>query len=353
MLPVLAAHLATARLRLPQAVFDYYSAGSGDEVTVAEAVAAWGAYRLRPRVLRDVSVVDLTTRLPGARVETPFIVAPMAFHALAHEAGECATISGTGKAGSLFVLSTRSSRGIEEVARAATGPWWFQAYVMRNRSLTEALVRRAADAGAGAVVLTVDTPYVGRKSKVGGVRIDVPDDQYLVNLAQHLLPGSSGREEAEQDPSMTPDIIARLADISDLPVVVKGVLRGDEALRCVEAGAAGVIVSNHGGRQLDRALPSALALPDVVAAVGGSVPVLVDGGIRSGTDALVALALGADAVLVGRPVLWALAADGADGVRAALDELAGHLRHVLALAGAGRTAELDPSMMWTRRSDQW
>jgi 4-hydroxymandelate oxidase len=199
----------------------------------------------------------------------------------------------------------------------------------------------------------VDTPYVGRKTKVGGVRIDMPDDQYLINLAQHLLPGSSGREEAEQDPSMTSDVIDRLAEVSGLPVVVKGVLRGDEARRCVDAGAAAVIVSNHGGRQLDRAVPSALALPDVVAAVGGRVPVLVDGGIRSGTDALVGLALGADAVLVGRPLLWALAADGAEGVRAALDELAGHLRHVLAVAGASRPADLDPSMVWTRGSDQW
>jgi 4-hydroxymandelate oxidase len=345
MLPILTEHLDAARDQLPQAVFDYYSAGSGDEVTVAEAEAAWQHYRLRPRVLRDVSAVDLGTTLLGSRVGSPFVVAPMAFHALADEQGEVATVTGAGEAGALFVLSTRSSRRIEDVAAAATGPWWFQAYLMRNRSLTESLVRRAADAGAGAVVLTVDTPYVGRKSKVGGVRIDVPDDEYLVNLAQHLLPGSVGREEAEQDPSMTPDVIARLAEVSGLPVVVKGVLRGDEAERCIEAGAAGVIVSNHGGRQLDRAMPSALALPDVVAAVGGRVPVLADGGIRSGTDALVALALGADAVLIGRPLLWALAAGGADGVRAALDELAGHLRHVLAVAGAVGPSDVDPSMV--------
>jgi 4-hydroxymandelate oxidase len=345
MLPILAEHLDMARAHLSQAAFDYYSAGSGDEVTVAEAETAWRGYRLRPRVLHDVSTVDLTTTLLGARADSPFLVAPMAFHALAHEDGECATVAGAGKAGALFVLSTRSSCRIEDVATAATGPWWFQAYVMRNRSLTESLVRRAADAGAGAVVLTVDTPYVGRKTRVSGVRIDVPDDQYLVNLAQHLLPGAVGREEAEQDPSMTPEVIARLAEVSGLPVVVKGVLRGDEAQRCVDAGAAGVIVSNHGGRQLDRAVPSASALPDVVAAVGGRVPVLVDGGIRSGTDALIALALGADAVLVGRPLLWGLAAGGADGVRAALDELAGHLRHVMAVAGATSPADLDPSMV--------
>jgi 4-hydroxymandelate oxidase len=245
------------------------------------------------------------------------------------------------------VVATHASRRLEDIAGAAAGPWWFQAYLMRDRGLTESLVRRAAASGAQAVVLTVDTPYVGRKSKVSGVRISVPDDEYLINLAQHLLPGTVGREAAEQDPSMTPDVIGRLGEVSGLPVLVKGVLRGDEAVRCVEAGAAGVIVSNHGGRQLDRAVPSALALGDVVQSVGGRVPVLVDGGIRSGTDALVALATGADAVLVGRPVLWALATGGASAVTAALDELATDLRHVLAVAGATSPAGLDPSMVTT------
>jgi 4-hydroxymandelate oxidase len=342
---LLGEHHDTARRRLDAAVYDYYAAGSGDGLTADEAEAAWRTFRLRPRVLHDVSSVDLGIELLGTRARSPFVVAPMAFHSLAHPDGECATFAGAGAAGALGVLSTRSSRRIEEVAAAATGPWWFQAYGMRDRRLTHALVRRAAAAGASAVVLTVDTPYVGRKGKVSGVRFAVPDDQYLVNLAQHLLPGSLGREAAEQDPSLTPDVIAELADAGGLPVLVKGVLRGDEADRCLAAGAAGVIVSNHGGRQLDRALPSALALSDVVAAVGRRAPVLVDGGIRSGTDALVALALGADALLVGRPVLWALAAGGAPAVAAALDALASDLGHVLAVAGAARISDLDPSMV--------
>jgi 4-hydroxymandelate oxidase len=345
LLPVLAEQRLAAQRLLPPTVWDYYEAGSGQETTLREAATAWLSYRLRPQVLRDVSTVDLRTRLLGAEVESPFVVAPMAFHALAHPEGECATVAGTGAAGCLSVVSTRASRRLEEIGAAATGPWWFQAYLMRDRGLTEALVQRAAAAGARAVVLTVDTPYVGRKHKVSGVRIDVPDDAFLVNLAQHLVPGSVGRELAEQDPSMTPDVIARLAEVSGLPVVVKGVLRGDEALRCLDAGAAAVIVSNHGGRQLDRAVPSALALPEVLAAVDGRVPVLVDGGIRSGLDALVALALGADAVLVGRPILWALAADGADGVRQALADLTADLGHVMAVAGAARTADLDQRMV--------
>jgi 4-hydroxymandelate oxidase len=345
MLPVLAEHHAAARARLEAAVWEYYEAGSGGETTLQEAERAWLSYRFRPRVLRDVSTVDLGTALLGTRVSTPFLVAPMAFHALAHPDAECATVRGAGDAGSLAVVSTRASRTIEDIAAAATGPWWFQAYVMRDRHLTEALVKRAAGAGAQAIVLTVDTPYVGRKHKVAGVRIAVPDDEFLVNLAQHLVPGSLAREAAEQDPSMTSAVIERLAEVSGLPVLVKGVLRGDEARRCVAAGAAGVIVSNHGGRQLDRAVPSALALPEVAAAVGRRVPVLVDGGIRSGLDALVALALGADAVLVGRPLLWALAAGGAEAVTASLTALTEDLRHVTAVAGAARLADLERSMV--------
>ena len=350
MLSLLADQLEEARRRLEPAVYDYYAAGSGEEVTAGEAEDAWRAFRLRPRVLRDVSVVDVGVELLGDRSASPFVVAPMAFHALAHPDGECATFAGSSAAGALGVLSTRSSRRIEDVAAAATGPWWFQAYGMRDRRLTHGLVRRAADAGASAVVLTVDTPYVGRKGRVSGVRIQVPDDEFLVNLAQHLLPGTVGREAAEQDPGLTPAVIAELAEVSGLPVLVKGVLRGDEALRCVEAGAAGVIVSNHGGRQLDRAVPSALALQDVVAAVGDRVPVLADGGIRSGTDALVALALGASAVLVGRPVLWALASGGAAGVTAVLEALTADLTHVLAVAGAASVGQLDPSMVVDGRS---
>jgi 4-hydroxymandelate oxidase len=345
-LPVLSEQLDAARRALPAAVWDYYDAGSGDEVTAGEAEAAWGWYRLRPRVLRDVSRVDVATELLGERLASPFLVAPMAFHALAADDGECATVTGAGRARCLTVVSTRASRTLEDIGAAATGPWWFQAYLMRDHGLTEALVQRAATAGARAVVLTVDTPYVGRKSRVaGGVRFAVPDDQFLVNLAQHLLPGAVGREAAEQDPAMTPDAIARLAEVGGLPVIVKGVLRGDEAVRCVDAGAAAVIVSTHGGRQLDRAVPSAVALPEVVAAVDGRVPVLADGGIRSGTDALVALALGAAAVLVGRPVLWALAAGGADAVAALLEGLAADLGHAMAMAGGAGPGDLGDDLV--------
>ena len=232
------------------------------------------------------------------------------------------------------MLSTRASRRLEEVP---CGPWWFQAYVMRDRGLTRALVRRAADAGATAVVVTGDTPYLGTRPGAG--RTDLAADP-LVNLAGHLAVVADGGRSIEQDPSADLSCLSEMADAAGLPVLVKGVLRADDALACLDAGAAGVVVSNHGGRQLDRAVPTSRALPEVVDAVAGRAPVLVDGGIRSGADVLTALALGAQAVLLGRPVLWALAADGAGGVQACLEGLTADLAHAMGLAGARSLAEV-------------
>jgi 4-hydroxymandelate oxidase len=333
-LPLLTAQRERAMRVLPAEVVDYYAGGAGDEVSLDEAAAAWGALRLRPRVLRDVADVDTSIDLLGSRLATPVLVAPTALHGLAHADGERATASGAAAAGSLTVVFTRSSTRLEDVP--AAGPWWFQAYVMRDRGLTRALVERAEAAGASAVVLTGDTPFLGRR------RTGVPIGTHrLVNLAQHLSAGDDGGASTEQDPTAGLEAIGELAAASGLPVLVKGVLRGDDARECLAAGAAGVVVSNHGGRQLDRAVATAHALSDVVEAVAGQVPVLVDGGLRSGLDALCALALGAAAVLVGRPVLWALAADGAAGVEACLRALTDDLAHAMALAGVRATNELD------------
>jgi 4-hydroxymandelate oxidase len=338
-LPLLAAHAEAAAAALTPEVLAYYAGGSGDEVTVDEAELAWGAHRLRPRVLRDVAHVDTSVDLLGTRLTTPVLVAPTALHGLAHPDGEVATASGTHAAGSLMVLSTRSSRPLEEVP---VGPWWFQVYVLRDRGVTRAVVERAAAAGASALVLTGDTPYVGVKHRSGPPPRDV---EHLANLAQHLTAGQAGTSAVEQDPSVGLDAIADLTAWSDLPVVVKGVLRSDDARVCLGAGAAGVVVSNHGGRQLDRAVPTARALPEVVDAVGDRAPVLVDGGLRSGLDVLTALALGARAVLVGRPVLWGLAAAGADGVRDCLQALTADVAHVMALAGASSLSSVTRDLL--------
>jgi 4-hydroxymandelate oxidase len=346
-LSVLDAHEQGAAAALAPEVVDYFASGAGAELTVTESVEAWSRFRLRPRVLRDVGTVDLRVRLLGDEYATPIAIAPAAFQGLAHPDGELAVADAARSTGSLYGVSTRASHPLEEIAERRDGPWWFQVYVMRDRDLTRQLVLRAVRAGARALVVTGDTPVVGIKRRVTGTRIAIPDDSYLVNLERHLagVRGAQAREAAEQDPTVTLDVIRWLQDLSGLPVLVKGVVRGDDAVRCLEAGAAGVVVSNHGGRQLDRSLPSALALTDVVDAVGDRGVVLVDGGIRSGLDCLIALSLGASAVLVGRPVVWALAADGAAGVTDALTALGDDLAHVMALVGATSVADLDRTLV--------
>ena len=338
----IAAFERQARERLPQAVYDYYAAGAGSEATLAANLAAWSQLRLRPRVLRDVSNVELSTSVLGEPVPHPILVAPSASHSFAHAEAELATVRGAARAESLMVISTRSNVTLEDLAGAEPDARrWFQVYMMRDRGWTRELLTRAADAGCTALVLTGDTPYVGRKMRPSMATLRVPD------AATANRPSSAPADElaSEQDPSVTFDAIAWLREESGLPVIVKGVLRGDDARRCVQAGAAGVVVSNHGGRQLDGAIATATALPEVVDAIGDSGEVYVDGGIRSGTDVLRALALGARAVLVGRPVLWALAVGGADGVAELLEHFRRQLWEAAALAGAATLAEITPDLL--------
>jgi len=327
-----------ARAVLPQPVFDYYAGGAGEEDSLAANASAWSQVRLRPRVLRDVSRVDTSTSVLGTRVAAPVLVAPTAFHRLAHPSGELATAQGTAAAGSLLVLSTRSSTRIESVA-AAAGPWWFQVYLLRDRGLTKDLVQRATASGAKALVLTGDTPYVGRKRRDRG-SLAIPDEDFRANLER-----LTDVTLAEQAANVTFDDIGWLHEVSRLPVLVKGVLRADDAARCMETGAAGVVVSNHGGRQLDGAVATAQALPEVVAAIAGRGEVLVDGGVRSGRDVVRALALGARAVLLGRAVLWGLATEGAPGVQRVLTGFQEDTAHVMALAGACSVAEVTADLV--------
>jgi 4-hydroxymandelate oxidase len=327
-----------ARERLPRPVYDYYAAGAGHETTLAANLEAWARLSLRPRVLRDVSSVDLSTTLLGTAVDHPIVVAPTASHRLGHPEGELATIRGAERAGALMVVSTRASVTLEELAQAApNAARWFQVYVMRDRGWTRELIARAAGAGCAALVLTGDTPYVGRKLRASIDTLQVPDDEYTANRP---TASPAGELASWQDPAITFETIEWLRGESELPVLVKGVLRGDDAQRCVQAGAAGVVVSNHGGRQLDGAVTTAAALPEVAEAIGDDAEVYVDGGIRSGVDALRAIALGARGVMVGRPVLWGLAVNGADGVAAVLERLRDDLRQAAALAGAASIDEI-------------
>lgn len=339
---------AAAHERLPESAVGYYDGGSGDGTSLREAGPAWSAHRFRPHVLRDVSTVTAGVEVLGSTWSSPVAVAPSALHVLAHPDGEVATARAAAAAGVPIVVSTRSSRRLEDVGAAAAragGSWWFQAYVMRDRDLTLHLVRRAAAAGAAAVVLTGDTPAVGRRARSVRFGLPVSDEVYGVNLATGLPADADLDAASAHDPSAGLAEIDWLARAAGLPVLVKGVLRGDDALGCLDAGAAGVIVSNHGGRQLDRAVAPAVALPGVVRAVAGRGVVLADGGVRSALDVLAALALGARAVLIGRPVLWALAAAGPEGVRTLLEQFRADLVDVLRLAGCNSPAGVGADLL--------
>jgi 4-hydroxymandelate oxidase len=266
----------------------------------------------------------------------------MAFQRLLHDGGEAAMAAGAAAAGAVMVVSTRSSTPLREIAAAAPeGRRWLQLYVLRDRSWTEAVLEQAVALGCSAIVLTADTPYVGPKIRRSLLDFEPPEHLYLVDGRE---PGR-GNAGALQDPSLTPEIVAWIRERCALPVLVKGVLRGDDAVACVEAGAQGVVVSNHGGRQLDGALASAEALPEVAAALAGRGDVYVDGGLRGGSDVLRALALGARAVLVGRPLAWALAAGGEQGVARVLEGLRQELQLAMALAGATTLSEVTSDLV--------
>ncbi|MEV0368707.1 alpha-hydroxy acid oxidase [Streptomyces sp. NPDC050636] len=336
-------YAAAAQAKLDRSVWDYIAGGSGDEVTLREDRAAYDRYRLRPRALVDVSHCELSTTLLGRPVSFPVGIAPMAFHRLVHADGETATVRAAGAAGALTITSTFASKTLEETARAATGPLWLQVYVFRERKVTESLVRRAEAAGYRALVITVDTPRMARRERDLRNGFSLPSYVRPANLDEgqraglhHGRSGSSTlAEHAERhhDAAFTWEDLAWLRSLTSLPLVLKGVLTAQDARRAAELGVEGLIVSTHGGRQLDGAIPALDALPEVVEAVPDQCEVLVDGGIRRGTDVLKALALGARAVLVGRPVLWGLAVDGADGVERVLATLRAELEEAMALTG--------------------
>lgn len=347
-----AAYEEAARERLPAMAWDYYDSGAHDEITLRENRAAWERLRLHYRVLRDVSRRDLATSVCGVAVSMPVLVAPTAFHALADPEGEVATARAAGAAGTVMMLSTLSNRSIEEVADAATGPVWFQLYIYRDRGATRELVQRAETAGCSALALTVDAPLWGVRERDVRNRFRLPSGLTVRNLpvGMDAFPetGGSGLAAyvAEQfDLELSWGDVEWLCGLTALPVLVKGIVHPDDARLAAEHGAAGVVVSNHGGRQLDTAPATADALPAVVEAAGDRLEVLVDGGIRRGTDVVKALALGARAVAVGRPVLWGLAAEGEEGVANVLEILRSELDLALGLCGCRSVDEPGPHLL--------
>ena len=348
---------ARARAALPLPVYDYYAGGAGDETTLRANRHAWGELLLRPRVLVDVAEVDTSVRLLGLTLPHPVVLAPTAFQRLAHPEGEVATARAAGATGSLLVASTLSTVTIEEIGAAATGPLWLQLYVFRDRGLSAELVQRGRRAGCRAVCLTVSVPVQGNRERDARNRFQLPEGLGLANfqgLTQERMPDardprpSSGLDRliAEQfDASLTWAAVDWLRETAGVPVVLKGILSREDARLAVEHGVDAVVVSNHGGRQLDGAWPTARALREVVEGVEGRIPVLVDGGIRRGADILRAVALGATAVQIGRPYLWGLAVAGQRGVERVVELLVSDLRRALALSGCPSLRDVDPRVL--------
>lgn len=341
-----------ARQVIGEMAYAYYSGGADDERLLEGNVAAWSRWQLHPRILAGIDEVSTATTVLGSAVGLPVGIAPTAIQGLAHAEGEVATARGAAAAGALLILSSLATCPLEDVA-AAVGEEavrWMQIYVLRERARTVELVARTVAAGYRALVLTVDAPVSGLRLREWRTGVHLPDDLALPNLAGDST--SSAREGGfmavvtrEFEPALTPDDIGWLAGLSSLPVVVKGVQRADDAVRCVDAGAAGVVVSNHGARQLADAPATADIVGEVVDAVAGRAEVYVDGGLRRAPDVVKALALGARAAFVGRPSLWALATGGAEGVAGMLGWFETEVRRTMALCGAATVDELDRGLV--------
>ena len=343
-----------ARAILPQAIYDYFAGGAEDEAAVAGNRAAFNRWRFRYRVLTGASDPDPSCELLGRKLSMPVQLAPAATQRMAHPDGELAAARAASAAGIVYCLSTLSTTSLEEVAGAAVGGRWFQLYVFRDRGITTEMLDRAAAAGYEAIALTVDTPVLGRRERDFRNAFGLPAGFHYENLLGSLArsgPADVGESalaryfSAQLDHALTFKDLEWLVSHTRLPVLVKGVVRADDAQRCLAEGAQGIIVSNHGGRQLDHAIATLDALPPIVDAVGADVPVLLDGGVRRGTDVLKALALGARSVMIGRPYLWALTVGGEAGVRRLLDLLRDEIAVSMSLLGVRRLDELSRDLL--------
>jgi len=315
-----------ARERLPRDAYDYYAGGAGDEWTLAENRRAFERWVIRPRMLTRASPPDPSTELLGSRIAMPILVAPWAYQRMAHPDGELATARAAARAGTIMVVSTTTQAYLEAVASAADGAKWWQLYLFTDRGFTAERLKSVHASGYAAICFTVDFPVAGlrhRDTRSGfEMPVGLPDDDLVF------------------DPDISWDDLAWIREQAPLPLLVKGLLTAEDARLAVDAGADGIIVSNHGARQLDAVAATVTVLPEIVEAVGGRIPVLLDGGVRRGTDVFKALALGAAAVLVGRPTCWGLAVDGEDGVVDVLRILRVELENTMALAGTRLVADI-------------
>ncbi len=341
----------SAEACLDPTVWGYIQGGSDDEVTLRANSSAYSSLRLRPRVLVDVSECTLATTVLGSNISMPIGIAPMGCQGLVHPNGDYAMARAAEASETLMIVSTMANHSLETIAQATKGLLWFQLYVYRDRKITEALVRRVEAAGYQALVLTVDVPYLGRRERDVRNGFALPSHLHFANFApvhsaseHQAIVGESGiatHASARFDPALTWQAIDWLRSITRLPIVLKGILIAEDAQRAINHGVNGMIVSNHGGRQLDTVPPTLDCLAEIVDTVGSSCDVYLDGGIRRGTDVLKARALGARMVFVGRPLLWGLAVDGQTGAAHVLELLRTEYRLALALVGCAQNSALD------------
>ncbi|NXN68399.1 HAOX1 oxidase, partial [Himantopus himantopus] len=352
-----------AKKFLPKSVYDYYRSGADDQETLADNVAAFSRWKLYPRVLRDVSVMDLSTSVLGQKISMPVCVGATAMQRMAHADGETATAKACHAMGTGMMLSSWATSSIEEVAEAApAGLHWLQLYVYKDREVTKSLVRRAERAGYKGIFVTVDTPFLGRRIDDVRNKFQLPPHLRLKNFSSNDLAFSSGKDFGENsglavyvaeaiDASVNWEDIKWLRGLTSLPIVAKGILRADDAKEAVRIGVNGILVSNHGARQLD-GVPATVStgaiidvLPEIVEAVEGKVEVFLDGGVRKGTDVLKALALGAKAVFIGRPLIWGLVYQGEEGAKEVLQMLKEEFRLAMALTGCQRVEEIGRTLI--------
>jgi 4-hydroxymandelate oxidase len=331
-----------ARRILPKSVYDFVAGGAADEITVRWNREAYDRRALRPRVLVDVAEVDTRVKLLGLELPHPILLAPGAYQKLLHKTGEVATARGAGREEAVFVVSSNATVSIEEIARVSTSPLWLQLYAQTDPARNREVIERAQAAGCKALVVTVDTPVIGPRNRERRSGFALPKH---LNLPMNPQNRQERKQGSHRRVSLTWKDIETFRALSTIPVLLKGILEPEDAELAVARGADGIIVSNHGGRNLDTAPATLDALPAIVDKVGGRVPVLVDGGIRRGTDIVKALAYGAAAVLIGRPYLYGLAVAGADGVADVVRLLRTEFEQAMALVGRARIADLDRTLV--------
>jgi 4-hydroxymandelate oxidase len=343
----LADYEALAREKLTETAWDYYAGGAEDEYTVADNCQAFRRIKLRPRVLVDVGKRDLATEVLGQPIALPVLLGPTTHQRLAHPDAELASARAAAAAGTIFIVPTEGHYSVREIAAAAPGPLWFQLYTFGGREGSARLVQRAEDAGCRALVVTVTAFYEPRRERHLRRPMLLPPDLRLGNLEEAGLVAPGSLDAPATLPLTWPDI-AWLRSITRMPIVLKGITTAEDAALAVEHGADAIIVSNHGGRQIDGTLATIEALPEVVERVAGRIEILLDGGIRRGTDVLKALALGAKAVLIARPYLWGLATSGEEGVRQVLGLLRDEIDCAMAQLGRPDIKSIDSTMVALR-----